>query len=90
VQETVRDAAQRIRAATLLLHAQNDRIVPPDVAKWVQQELQQRGVTSTLKVYPPFKVGGREVEGHYLFDRVDGFPYFWRDLTEFLMSVLKS
>jgi dienelactone hydrolase len=90
VQETVRDAARSIRAATLLLHAQNDRIVPPDVSKWVYQELQQRGVTSTLKVYPPFKVGGREVEGHRVFDGVDGFPYFWGDLTEFLMGVLKS
>ena len=90
VQDTVKDAARSIRASTLLLHAQNDRIVPPDVSKWVHQELQQRGVPSTLTVYPPFKVGGKEMEGHRMFDRVDGFPYFWKDLTEFLMGVLKT
>lgn len=90
VQETVRDAARSIRAPTLLLHAQNDRIVPPDVSKWVHQVLEEQGVTSTLRLYPPFRIGGKEVEGHRVFDLVDGFPYFWKDLTEFLKGVLKS
>ncbi len=88
VMETVRDAARRIKAATLLLHAQNDRIVSPDVSRVVQQSLRERGVMATLKVYPPFTVGGRQVEGHRLFDVVDGLPIFWKDFIDFLASEL--
>jgi len=88
VMETVRDAARRIKAAALLLHAQNDRIVPPDVSRVIHQDLRDRGVMATLKVYPPFMVDGRDVEGHRLFDRVDGLAIFWRDFTDFLASAL--
>ena len=89
VQDTIRTSAQRIKASTLLLHAQNDRIIPSELSRFVHQELEQRGIPSSLKVYPPFGLGGREVEGHTLFDGVDGFPYFWQDVTDFLAGVLR-
>jgi dienelactone hydrolase len=89
VTEAVRDAARKIKAATLLLHAQNDRIVPPDVSRIIHQDLRDRGVPVSLKIYPPFTVGGREIEGHRLFDVVDGLPIFWKDFTEFLASALR-
>jgi dienelactone hydrolase len=89
VTEAVRDAARKIKAATLLLHAQNDRIVPPDVSRVIHQDLRERGVMVTLKVYPPFTAGGREIEGHRLFDVVDGLPIFWNDFTDFLVSALR-
>jgi dienelactone hydrolase len=89
VQTELRTAARRIQVPTLLMHAQNDRIVPVEFSRMVYDELQQRNVQAVLKVYPAFKVGGKEVEGHALFDRVDGMPYFWADLTGFLAEALK-
>ncbi len=73
----------------LLMHAQNDRMVPVDFSRMVYEEVRQRGVTASLKEYPPFKVAGKEFEGHALFDRVDGLPAFWTDLTNFLAETLK-
>ena len=89
VQTELRNAARRIQVPTLLMHAQNDRIVPVEFSRMVYDELQQRNVRAVVKIYSAFKVGGREVEGHALFDRVDGMPYFWANLTGFLAEALK-
>jgi hypothetical protein len=68
---------------------QHDRIVPVEFSRMVYDELQQRNVRAVVEIYPTFKVGGREVEGHARFDRVDGMPYVWADLTGFLTEVLR-
>ena len=89
VQSELRTAARRIQVPTLLMHSQNDRIVPVEFSRMVYDELQQRNVRAVVKIYPPYKVGGEEVEGHALFDRVDGMADFWTDLTGFLAEVLR-
>jgi dienelactone hydrolase len=89
VQDEMRTAANRIRAPTLLLHSENDRIVPVDFSRVVAERLAQAGVPVTLKTYPPFKVGGHTIEGHHIFGRVDALPVFWKDFTDFLATVLK-
>jgi hypothetical protein len=71
------------------MHAENDRIVPVGFSRMVGEELQERGIPAVAKIYPPYKVGGKEREGHALFDGVDGFPIFWKDLTGFLAEALK-
>ena len=81
--------AQRIRLPTLVMHAENDRIVPVQFSRMVYEELKQRGIPAVAKIYPPFKVAGKEREGHALFDRVDGFSYFRNDLTGFLAEALR-
>ncbi len=88
VQDELLAAARRIRAPTLLMHAENDRIVPLDYTRRLSEELQRQGTRVVTKIYPTFKVSGQEIEGHRLFDRVDGFPIFWRDFTDFLASAL--
>ncbi len=80
VQHELRSAARR---------TQNDRIVPVDFSRMIYEEVRQRGVTASLKEYPPFKVAGKELEGHALFDRADGLPVFWTDLSNFLAETLK-
>jgi dienelactone hydrolase len=89
VQTELRDAARRIRVPTLLMHAENDRIVPVQFSRMVYEELQRRGVPVVAKIYPPFKVAGKEREGHALFDGVDGLFVFWSDLAGFLAGALK-
>ncbi len=87
VQEELLGAARRIRAPTLLMHAENDRIVPVQYSRQISDELERQGTRVVTKIYPPFTVEGQEIEGHRLFDRVDGLAVFWKDLTEFLASV---
>ncbi len=89
VQNELRGAAGRIKVPTLLMHAENDRIVPVQFSRMVFEELRQRGVPAVAKIYPPFKVAGKEREGHSMFDGVDGLRYFWNDLTGFLAETLK-
>lgn len=89
VQNELRGAARRLRVPTLLMHAQNDRTVPLDFSRMVYEELRQRDVTAAIEVYPPFKVAGKELDGHALFDGVKGLPYFWGDLSNFLAEALK-
>lgn len=89
VQEELRKAAGRIRVPTLLMHCENDRIVPADLSRVVAERLAQSEVPVTLKIYPPFKVGGNTIEGHFIFGRVDAFPVFWKDFTEFLATAFK-
>jgi len=36
------------------------------------------------------KVAGKKRDGNALFDEVDGIPYFWKDLADFLDETLKS
>ena len=88
VQDELQAAAKRIRVRTLLMHCENDRIVPVDFSRVVAERLAQSGVPVTLKVYPPFKVGGNTIEGHFLFGRVDAFPVFWKDFTDFLATAV--
>jgi dipeptidyl aminopeptidase/acylaminoacyl peptidase len=88
VQEELLGAARRIRAPTLLMHAENDRIVPVQYSRQITDELERQGTRVATKIYPPFKVGGQEIEGHRLFDRVDGLAVFWKDLTDFLAGAL--
>lgn len=88
VQEEMKEAAKGIRVPTLLLHCENDRIVPADFARVVAERLAHSGVPVTLKIYPPFKVAGNTIEGHHVFGRVDAFPVFWKDFTEFLAAVV--
>jgi hypothetical protein len=71
------------------MHAENDRIVPVQFSRMVHEELHHRGVSAVAKIYPPFKVAGKEREGHALFDGVDGFSYSWKDLADFLAEGLK-
>lgn len=89
VQTQLQGASRRIQIPTLVMHAENDRIVPVHLSRLVHAELQQRAVPAVAKIYPPFKVAGKERDGHILFDGVDGFPYFWKDFTDFLAGVLK-
>ncbi len=89
VQDALQEAAKRIRVPTLLMHCENDRIVPADFSRVVAERLQQTGVPVTLKVYPPFKAGGSTIEGHFIFGRVDAFPVFWKDFTAFLATAVK-
>jgi dienelactone hydrolase len=89
IQTELRRAGREIQIPTMVMHAENDRIVPVDFSRIVSEELRQRGISTVAKIYPPFKVGGKEREGHALFDGVDGLSYFWRDLTGFLAEVLK-
>ena len=89
VQEELRSAARRITVPTLLMHAQNDRIVPAAFSEIVAAELRERRIPVVEKIYPAFKVGGRMIEGHQMFDGVNGFPYFWTDLTTFLTGRLE-
>ena len=89
VQSELRGAAGRIKVSTLLMHAENDRIVPVQFSRMVYEELRQRGVSAVAKIYHPFRVAGKEREGHAIFDGVDGLPYFWNDLTGFLVEALR-
>ena len=89
VERQLRDAADKIEIPTMVMHAENDRVVPVQFSRLVAEELQRRGVRAVAKVYPPPKVGGKEREGHTLFDGVDGMPIFWRDFTDFLAENLK-
>jgi carboxymethylenebutenolidase len=89
VQSELQGAARRIKVSTLLMHAENDRIVPVQFSRMVYEELKQRGIPAVAKIYPPFKVAGKEREGHALFDGVDGFSYFRNDLTGFLAEALR-
>lgn len=84
VQEELRAAARRITIPTLLMHAQNDRMVPAAFSQMVAAELRERRVPVVEKIYPAFKVGGRAVDGHGMFDGLNGLPLFWKDLTTFL------
>jgi dienelactone hydrolase len=89
VQDELRTAAKRISAPTLVLHVENDRIVPAAFSQMVAAELRERRISVTEKIYPPYKVGGRAVEGHTMFDGVNGIPFFWKDLTTFLAAHLE-
>jgi dienelactone hydrolase len=89
VQGELQGAARRIQIPTLVMHAENDRIVPVGFSRMVGEELQKRGIPAVAKIYPPYRVGGKEREGHALFDGVDGLPMFWKDLTGFLAEALK-
>ncbi len=89
VQTELQDAARQIRTPTLVMHAENDRIVPVHFSRIVAEELQKRGVPAVAKIYPAYKVGGKERDGHGLFDGVDGLSYFWNDLRGFLTMALK-
>lgn len=88
VEQSLRDAARRLTAPTLLLHAENDRVVPVALSRTLHRDLAVRSVPVTLKEYPPFRIGGKEVDGHRLFDGVTGLGVFWRDLTDFLGDAL--
>ncbi len=89
VEAELKSAARRIQIPTLLMHVENDRIVPAQFSRLVHEGLQKRGVPTVAKIYPPYKVAGKEREGHALFDGVDGFSYFWKDLTTYLADALK-
>jgi carboxymethylenebutenolidase len=89
VQDELRNAAKRITAPTLLMHAQNDRVVPAAFSQMVAAELRERRVPVVEKIYPAYKVGGRAIEGHTLFDGVNGLPFFWKNLTTFLAAHLE-
>ena len=89
VEGELQSAARRIQIPTLVMHVENDRIVPVQFSRLVHEGLQKRGIPAVAKIYPPFKVAGKEREGHALFDGVDGFSYFWKDLTGYLADALK-
>jgi carboxymethylenebutenolidase len=89
VERQLRGAAGKIEIPTMVMHAENDRIVPVQFSRLVAEDLQRRGVRAAAKIYPPPKIGGKEREGHTLFDGVEGMPIFWRDLTDFLAENLK-
>ena len=89
VEGELQSAVRRIQIPTLVMHVENDRIVPVQFSRLVHEGLQKRGVPAVAKIYPPFKVAGKEREGHALFDGVDGFSYFWKDLTGYLADMLK-
>ena len=89
VEGELQSAVRRIQIPTLVMHVENDRIVPVQFSRLVHEGLQKRGIPAVAKIYPPFKVAGKEREGHALFDGVDGFSYFWKDLTGYLADVLK-
>jgi dienelactone hydrolase len=88
VEQALRDAAKRVAVPTLLLHAENDRVVPIGLSRSVRQEIAARGVPVALKEYPPLQVGGKDVDGHRLFDGVSGLKVFWKDLTDFLADTV--
>ena len=88
VQAELQNAARRIQIPTLMMHAENDRIVPVQFSRMVAEKLLAHGVPATARIYPPFTVGGKEREGRALFDGVDGLPIFWKDLTDFLAHTL--
>ncbi len=89
IQSELLSAARRIQVPSLLMHAENDRVVPVRYSRQVHEELGRRGIPAVAKFYPPFKVAGKEQEGHYMFTRADGLSYFWKDLTGFLADILK-
>jgi dienelactone hydrolase len=88
IQSELQAAARRIQVPTLVMHAENDRVVPVSLSRMVVDELQRRDIPAIGKIYPPFTVAGKEMEGHALFDGVNGLSYYWADLTAFLARAL--
>jgi dienelactone hydrolase len=88
VEQALRDAAKRLAVPVLLLHAENDRVVPVSLSRTLHRDLAARGAPVTFKEYPPLRIGGKDMDGHRLFDGVGGLRVFWKDLTDFLADTL--
>jgi dienelactone hydrolase len=77
-------AARRIQVPVLILWAKNDMVLDRDVGRELEKDLRLAGKRVEMTVYPEF-----EQNGHYIFSRPEGYPYFVPDAMRFLDRHLK-
>ena len=84
VQGVWKDAARQLRIPVLILWSANDTSLNEIVGRELEMELRRAGKSVEMKVYPPF-----QQNGHFLFNRAEGYPIFAPDVVRFLDSHLQ-
>ena len=79
-----KEAARRVRISVLILWSENDMNLNEAVGRELEKELRRAGKSVDMKVYPPF-----QQNGHFIFNRAEGYPVFVPDVVRFLDSHLR-